>query len=358
MRSIAARGLLGALLCLAAACQPTPAAVRVERTVFLMGTVATFVAEAPDREIGVTKLERMVRVIEETEAELSTWRDDSVLSALNRQPVDTWLTLPESACVLLDQVAAWHRATEGAFDPAVGRLIDAWALRDAGHVPHADAIAKAKARSGFQHVVVDPERCAASRSADVRLDAGGFGKGAALERVRRAEQGEPGAWLIDFGGQVAVSSRSAEGAWSVALAHPEHREMPVVELSLDEGSLATTGGSERDVVIDADTRIGHVIDPRTGATVSRPSSVTVWHRDALAADILSTALYVMGPDDALPWAEAHGIAAYVLTADAATGDVVHAATDAFTVRFLPSDGAAGPVRRKPAPAPVRGRRSG
>ena len=177
MRSIAARGLLGALLCLAAACQPAPAAVRVERTVFLMGTVATFVAEAPDREIGVTKLERMVRVIEETEAELSTWRDDSVLSALNRQPVDTWLTLPESACVLLDQVAAWHRATEGAFDPAVGRLIDAWALRDAGHVPHADAIAKAKARSGFQHVVVDPERCAASRSADVRLDAGGFGKG-------------------------------------------------------------------------------------------------------------------------------------------------------------------------------------
>ena len=334
MRVRATPGLLGALLCVTgAACQPSLTPVRVERTVFLMGTVATFVAEAPDRETGVAQLERMVRVIEETEAELSTWRDDSVLSALNRQPVGTWLTLPESACALLDEVATWHKATAGVFDPAIGRLVEAWALREAGRVPDAGVVATAKALSGFQHVVVDSNQCAASRCADVRLDAGGFGKGAALERVRRAEQNEPGAWLIDFGGQVAVSPRSVDEAWPVSIAHPELRKIPLVELRLDQGSLATTGGSERDIVIDADVRIGHIIDPRTGATVSRRSSVTVWHRDALAADILSTALYVMDSDEALQWAKARGIAAYFITADAVTGDIAYEATDTFTKRF-------------------------
>ncbi len=44
-------------------------------------------------------------------------------------------------------------------------------------------------------------------------------------------------------------------------------------------------------------------------------SVTVWHRRALVADILSTALFVMGPDEGLRWAEARGIAACYLVPD-------------------------------------------
>ena len=44
-------------------------------------------------------------------------------------------------------------------------------------------------------------------------------------------------------------------------------------------------------------------------------SVTVWHRRALVADILSTALFVMGPDEGLRWAEARGLAACYLVPD-------------------------------------------
>jgi thiamine biosynthesis lipoprotein len=43
--------------------------------------------------------------------------------------------------------------------------------------------------------------------------------------------------------------------------------------------------------------------------VTFDGSVTVWHRRALVADILSTALFVMGPDEGLRWAESRGIAA-------------------------------------------------
>ncbi|MCE2543450.1 MAG: FAD:protein FMN transferase, partial [Acidobacteria bacterium] len=90
---------------------------------------------AADRDAALARLERMVRVVEDTEAELSTWRDDSALSALNRQPVGAPLSVSPPVCELLGRLEGWRRATAGAFDPAVGSLIDAWGLRAAGRRP-------------------------------------------------------------------------------------------------------------------------------------------------------------------------------------------------------------------------------
>ena len=221
-------------LCLAAvACQQPVTPTRVERTVFLMGTLATFVVESPDRPSGVERLDAMVRLIEDTEANLSTWREDSLLSQLNQQPVGTWLNVTRPVCSVLNQVASWYEETGGAFDPAIGALIEAWSLRGDGRQPNAEELAAARARSGFHHVRIDSENCALFREVDVVIDAGGFGKGVALDRVRHAIRDEPGSWLIDFGGQVAVSSNAGHVGWSIAVAHPEFRDVPILELDLD-----------------------------------------------------------------------------------------------------------------------------
>ena len=221
------------LLCLAvAACHHSPPLVRVERTVVLMGTRATFVAEASDRATGLARIERMVRVVEATEAELSTWRDDSALSALNRQPLGKPFSVSTTVCALLGRLEGWRQATAGAFDPAVGSLIDAWGLRAAGRRPDEVELRAAAARAGWPRLGFDREACTVTRQADVTLDAGAFGKGEALDRVRAAERGHPGAWLIDLGGQVAVSGAAAGSIWPVALAHPTRRDTPVAEVTL------------------------------------------------------------------------------------------------------------------------------
>ena len=94
-----------------------------------MGTWATLMVQAPDRPAGLRRLERMVGRIERAEASLSTWRADSVLSALNRRPVNEPFALPPALCGLWPKLARWPRLTGGAFDPAVGRLVEAWGLR-------------------------------------------------------------------------------------------------------------------------------------------------------------------------------------------------------------------------------------
>ena len=165
------------------------------------------------------------------------------------------------------------------------------------------------------------------------LNVGAFGKGEALDRARRAA-GADWPWMIDLGGQVAVAGAPpAESAWNVSIAEPHRRDRPSIRLRLSAGSIATSGGSERDLRVGRQ-RIGHILDPRTGWPVAFDGSATVWHEQALVADVLSTALFVMGPEEGLRWADARGIAVVYLTRR--SGDAIDVrASQAFTNRFGP-----------------------
>jgi thiamine biosynthesis lipoprotein len=284
----------------------------VQRDVYLMGTRALLGTYAANRTEGISTLERAVRVLEDTEAQLSTWRSDSAISRLNQTvPGEPWHASP-SLCGLFAQLYEWQKATGAAFDPAVGSLAIAWDVHNGGRVPAEHEFARARATSGLQLLDFDRRACTLVRRAGVMLDVGAFGKGEALDRVARELRGK--IWLVDLGGQVAVGGAAPGGQpWIVDIAHPLDRDRPVMQIELSSGSVSTSGGSERDVYL-GDVRIGHILDPRTGRPASFSGSVVVWHQQALVADILSTALYVMGPEEGLRWAEARGLTAAYLMA--------------------------------------------
>jgi len=289
--------------------------VEVHRDVYLMGTRASLRTYAPDRQSGLTRMESFLRILEDTERELSTWRVDSVISRLNRQPVGLDLALNETLCSLFVELRTWNHRTDGAFDPAIGTLVEAWGLHAGGSRPSSRALQAALKRAGFEYLDFDDENCFVTRKRAALIDVGAFGKGDALDRVfdYSAAAGIYG-WMIDLGGQIMVhGTPPGRESWSVDLAHPFNRSQPVLKIELREGSLATSGGSERDLEV-GDERIGHILNPRTGHPIRRNAAVTVWHPQALAADILSTALYVMGPDEGLAWAENWGVAAAFLIA--------------------------------------------
>ena len=131
---------------------------------------------------------------------------------------------------------------------------------------------------------------------DGTYEAGAFGKGYALDRMLALLDGEA---TIDFGGQIIV-----RGTREVAIASPADRTKPLLALTLTNASLSTSGSSEQP---------GHIFDPRTGKSLPGRGSVSVIAGDALTADILSTALFVMGEEEGLRWADAHGVAAIFIT---------------------------------------------
>ena len=280
----------------------------VERVLSTMGTELRLEVEATDRMTALRASERALRAVERAESRLSTWRDDSEVAQFHRGPAGTPVMIGEDLAAELSEAARWHAATGGAFDPALGALIEAWGVRAGGRAPSRAELDLARAASGWR--LFRLEGRALTRLHDrVRIEEGGFGKGAALDAARRAlEEGGATAARLDFGGQLLVlgAPRSAD------LAHPHDRTRAVVRLRIDGGSLSTTGNSERGLTLGGGRR-SHVLDPRTGEPAPDWGSVAVLAESALAADCLSTGLYVLGPDAALRFASAHrGIEVVVL----------------------------------------------
>jgi FAD:protein FMN transferase len=276
----------------------------VEREVILMGTTLRIGVHAPSRASGIAAIEAALGAVRATDSLLSTWRDDSELARLNHstpgQPVPVSAPLGR----MLAEVERWSRATGEAFDPAIGALVDAWDLRGRGRVPSPDELVRARERSGRRAFRLSPDgRTVCRLASGAWLDSGGFGKGAALAAARDslARHGITSA-LLDFGGQVlALGADEGERAWAVPVAHPSRRLEPVARLALRGRSASTSAQSERFVEVGG-RRYGQILDPRTGRPVPAWGSVTVVAADPLVADILSTALLVLGPEAALVWA--------------------------------------------------------
>jgi len=281
------------------------------REAFVMGTrvVLTTYPDAGGR--GGERLEQMLQIIERTDGELSTWREDSEISLLHAAAGGNSEPLSPDTCRLLSDTGQLVTETYGAFDPAIGALVAVWNLHGRGSVPSGNQLAAARAQSGWRHLGFDRDRCTLGLQAGVSLDVGAFGKGEALDRVR-AEVRDAEPWMINLGGQIAASGAPpGTDGWEVTIAHPLVRNRPTVSLRMVEGSLSTSAGSEKDRLVGG-TRIGHVLDPRTGDPAPFEGAVSVWSERALVADALSTALYVMGPDEGLRWADVHDVAAIFL----------------------------------------------
>ncbi|MFK7742007.1 MAG: FAD:protein FMN transferase [Planctomycetota bacterium] len=285
-----------------------------DRLAIAMGTTLRIHVDAAGGALAVS--EAALAAVEAVEARLSTWRSSSELARCNEGRIEHWLPLSAATAAELLQAQQIAQDTDGALGIAIGALLQAYDLRGAGRWPSGAELfnAVADVRADGWELRVDGVR---RLRRGVRLDAGAFGKGAALRAARDAAlaAGARAIWL-DFGGQVLLAGGQAESR-EIALAHPDARNAGVLTMELASGSFATTANSERGRLVDG-RRLGHVLDPRTGKPARDFGSLTVWSEDPLQADALSTALFVLGPDRALAWAEHRaGVEAVVIERSAA-----------------------------------------
>jgi thiamine biosynthesis lipoprotein len=318
--------LLFGLFLLLASCQVS--AAPLEREVYSMGTTLRLVVFEDDHQKALRNSETLIRVIEETDNQLSTWKTNSEVSRLNAARIDRSVRVSESLFVLIEKIKKWAELTGGAFEPGIGKLVRMWGLRGefrAGigklvrmwglrgefRVPTQAQISDALHSCGIQFLYLDSRNRTVTKSRNIWIDPGAFGKGEALDRAISVAVSEKMApVLLDFGGQIAVhGSPTEDRGWITRIADPENRfKMEADPLVLKAGSLSTSGYSERSGEAGG-KKINHILNPATGQPVPPFGSVTVWHEKALVADILSTALYVMGPESGYEWALKNNIAA-------------------------------------------------
>lgn len=239
-------------------------------------------------------------------AQMSTWEADSDISRYNRAPAGSWHHLPDEFHAVLSAALEIAQASEGAFDPTVGPMVELWGFGAAGtrqRVPEAQAIALASLRCGWQRLQLDGRRVLQPGAA--ALDLSGIAKGFGVDCVHRAllRSGIDSA-LIEVGGELFGYGRKPDGsAWRVLVESAPDEDagsaLPPRVLALDGLAVATSG--DRWHRFDADgTRYTHTFDPRTGAPVPHaPAAVTVLAPHAMQADAWATAMTVLGVDAGL-----------------------------------------------------------
>jgi thiamine biosynthesis lipoprotein len=209
--------------------------------------------------------------------------------------------------------------TDGAFDPTVGRRLEA-----AGFDRHYRT--GERARSGvidagatFRDVVVDVEQRTLTLERPLLLDLGAVAKGFAIDMAAR-ELAPYGDYAVDAGGDLYVAGHNPDGEpWSVGIRHPRRPNELLDTLYLSDTAVCTSGDYER----RGSDGAPHIVDPRASAAgASDVASVTVLAPLAMVADGLATAAFVLGPRDGLALLERHGV----------RGTIVTSALERFTTR--------------------------
>lgn len=293
------------------------------RARFLMGTRLQIILppDAPE-----AAFDEAFSEVERLETILSNWRDDSEVSRLNRSPVGVPFRCSADLFAALRAALRVARDTEGAFDPTVEPLVRRLGLRPPeDRLPEVVGIQDPAIGTtqtlvpedmpiGWRHVRLDrSDRSVRFDAPGVGIDLGGIGKGIGLDAAARVlmRRGVRTA-LLDFGGQVlAIGAPRGRAGWDVSVSGPGDRQRGVASITLRNLSASTSGNDERSVP-GTIRRVGHILDPSRGSPAGFGGAVTVVSRAAAAADALSTAMFVMGPERGGAWAEASGLAALFL----------------------------------------------
>lgn len=296
---VAAALLLAAGVIYFAAGGKTAAPVEVTDENFRLGTYVRLRLVGKDRKFLERELGAADAEMTRLEGLFSANIASSDISRVNGAGGE-WVKVAPETAALIKRSLQIALETDGAFDPAIGRLVRLWGIgTDAARVPSAAEIKGALRSGGYKNVKVKETGGASyvKVQSGQWLDLGAIAKGriADMLRDKLTAAGVEHA-IIDLGGNLAVLGVSPAGRpWLLGLQHPYRPRgeyFGVVEVS--DRSVVTSGPYERFFGREG-VRYHHIFDPATGYPAqSGFDSVSVIDRDSARADALCTALFVMG----------------------------------------------------------------
>ncbi len=271
-------------------------------------------------------------LVEALEAKLSYFQPGSETSRINLLAAEEPVEIEPPLFELLSLAMRLYAETERAYDITSAPLWEAWGFAQrAGTIPSDAQLAEARSLVGGHLVELDPvRRTICFRKPGVRINLGSIGKGYALDVCADRLRAMGMADFLLHGGQSSVLARGGfqpglpdadarqSQHWEVGIPHPHLAGRRLGVLRLHDRALGTSGAQFQSFRYRGRC-YGHILDPRSGQPAEGLLSTTVLAPTAAAADALSTAFYVMGPERALEYCRAHPEIGAVLVSPGSRG---------------------------------------
>ena len=301
-----ARARVASILAIAAltvSCAADPAGLRlVERAFVTMGSSLKVSIWTTDEAKAAAAADEVFREFDRLESLLSIWKDSSDVVRLNHAAGVGPVPVSRETIQVLEAAHQAGEMTGGKFDITFGALADIWKFDhdQDNRVPSRSEIDARLPLVDFRAVQVDRAKGTASITRPgVRVHLGGIGKGYAVDAaVAHLRQQGFADFLIQAGGDMYAAGTSNGKPWTLGIADPRGSHEAFAALEIRDATFSTSGDYERSFLKDG-VRYHHIIDPDLGEPARGCRSVTIVADRATLADVLSTAVFIMGPRDGM-----------------------------------------------------------
>lgn len=217
------------------------------------------------------------------------------------------VTVSEETGDLLSFALKMAEETNGALDPTIYPVMSAWGFTtDQKQVPLQAELERLLALVDYTKISQNGNTLTVPNG--MQLDLGSVGKGYAADLTAELlrKQGVKSA-VLSFGGNIHVIGSRPNGTdWRIAIHAPWEDEYCGV-LEISNAAIVTSGGYENYFEDQKGNAYWHILNPQTGYPAdSGLLSVTIISEEGKLCDALSTALFVMGAEEAEAFWREHG----------------------------------------------------
>ena len=275
---------------------------KVQKNVFAMDTYMTVSAYGENAEKAV---DAAIDEINRLDVLLSTGKDTSQVAFINQNGS---AVLNDDTQTLLQKSLELYESTGHRFDITIYPIMCVGGFPTQEYrVPEQDEIAKTLELVGSDKLSYDEATKTLTLRDGMAIDFGGIAKGYTSSRLMEIfREYNVSSAMVSLGGNVQVLGTKTDGSdWRVAVQNPDGTDDYLGILAIKDKAVITSGGYERYFEEDGKT-YHHIMDNETGKPAdSDLISVTIISKDGMLADGLSTALFVMGKEDALNYWREH-----------------------------------------------------
>lgn len=278
-------------------------ATQSQKEIFAMDTYMTVTAYGEKAEKAA---EAAIQEIERLDQLLSTGKEDSEIGLLNQNGEGV---VSADTVTLLTYAKELCQKTKGSFDVSIYPIMEAWGFSTGEYqVPKESLLEELLTKVDGGKIQCDESTGKVTFEIEgMKIDFGGLAKGYTSARIMEIwKEYDITSGMVNLGGNVQVLGTKTDGNhWKVGIQSPTDETSYIGVLSVQDKAVITSGGYERYFEQDGKT-YHHIVNPDTGYPAeSDLTSVTIVSEDGTLADGLSTALFVMGKEEAITYWKEH-----------------------------------------------------
>lgn len=229
---------------------------------------------------------------------MSTYQTNSIISKINRNETTT---IDSHFRKVFDAAKEIYKLSNGAFDPTIGVLVNAWNFGPEGNIDdlNSEKIDSLMLTVGFDKVERHQDTIV-KQNVNTILDFNAIAKGYGVDVIATfLETQNIENYLVEIGGEIRAKgiNMSSNKPWKIGIENPnfDGSQSIMKAISLNDEAMATSGTYRKFKVDENGNRYAHIIDTKTGyPSKTNLLSISVIAKDCMTADAYATAFKAMG----------------------------------------------------------------